>query len=196
MVNNNSAVLETGLGLELDEFHIYYRCVHVKHSRIFIFDIQYSPEHMEEDEPSNPNAIPPWVGLEYAVRSLPSTICGPFSCLNAVPFVQHMRKMASPDSQLHFAHLSKSSCDCLANAFKTSHTAAPSDSQLAPVFCHRVGVMELIEQRLLDVTIDEVCLLDPKAETALSPQDGNGRFKCFLFGVSGFGKMFTVSFLV
>jgi ribosome biogenesis SPOUT family RNA methylase Rps3 len=101
-----------------------------------------------------------------------------------------MRNLASPDSQLHFTHLSKSSCDCLADAFKT----ADADSQLlASVFCHRGGVMDLIDQQLLDVTIDQVCLLDPKAETALSPQDGDGRFMCFLFGVSGFS---TVSFFL
>jgi hypothetical protein len=140
---------------------------------------------MEEDEPSDSNAIPPWVGLEYAVRSVPFS---PFSCLNTVPFAQHMRTLASPDSQLHFTHLSKSSRNYLANAFKPADTAL-SDSQLASVFCHRGGVMDLINQRFLDVTIDQVCLLDPKAKTALSPQDGDGRFKCFLFGVSGFHRL-------
>ena len=33
------------------------------------------------------------------------------------------------------------------------------------------------------VELDKVCLLDPKAETALSPEDGDGRFEWFLFGV-------------
>ena len=31
--------------------------------------------------------------------------------------------------------------------------------------------------------LDKVCLLDPKAEAALSPEDGDGRFEWFLFGV-------------
>jgi ribosome biogenesis SPOUT family RNA methylase Rps3 len=33
------------------------------------------------------------------------------------------------------------------------------------------------------IELDKVCLLDPKAEAALSPEDGDGRFEWFLFGV-------------
>ena len=33
------------------------------------------------------------------------------------------------------------------------------------------------------VSLDKVCLLDPKAEKELSPEDGDGRFEWFLFGV-------------
>jgi len=32
------------------------------------------------------------------------------------------------------------------------------------------------------VPIEKVCLLDPKAEKELSPEDGDGRFEWFLFG--------------
>lgn len=36
----------------------------------------------------------------------------------------------------------------------------------------------------LGLSVNDVCLLDPKAELELSPEDGDGRFKWFLFGVS------------
>jgi ribosome biogenesis SPOUT family RNA methylase Rps3 len=34
--------------------------------------------------------------------------------------------------------------------------------------------------------LERVCLLDPKAEQELSPEDGDGRFEYFLFGVGYF----------
>ncbi|KAF5340460.1 hypothetical protein D9758_013572 [Tetrapyrgos nigripes] len=46
-------------------------------------------------------------------------------------------------------------------------------------------------QRILDLikeclggSLEKVCLLDPKAEKELSPEEGEGRFEWFLFGVS------------
>ncbi len=36
------------------------------------------------------------------------------------------------------------------------------------------------------VRLDKVCLLDPKAELALTPADGDGVFEWFLFGVRTF----------
>ena len=33
------------------------------------------------------------------------------------------------------------------------------------------------------IPLDKVCLLDPKAEKELAPEDGDGRFEWFLFGV-------------
>lgn len=41
--------------------------------------------------------------------------------------------------------------------------------------------MELTRQA--GISLDKVCLLDPKAENELSPEDGDGRFEWFLFGV-------------
>ena len=37
-----------------------------------------------------------------------------------------------------------------------------------------------------NVSLDKVCLLDPKATKELSPEDGDGTFTWFLFGVSIF----------
>jgi len=45
---------------------------------------------------------------------------------------------------------------------------------------HTQSVLELLERR--NVPITRVCLLDPKAETVLAPEDSKS-FEYFLFGV-------------
>lgn len=87
-----------------------------------------------------------------------------------------MRTLAGPDSQVHFTHLSKSSSESLTKKFTTTTTGA------ADAFCHEKGVLVLITERL-GGSLDKVCLLDPKAEKELSPEDGDGCFEWFLFGV-------------
>ncbi|KAF4602995.1 hypothetical protein EYR38_003399 [Pleurotus pulmonarius] len=116
----------------------------------------YAVEHMEEDEPasSSSKTIPPWVELEYA----------------------HMRILAGPKAQVRFTHLSKSSCKSLEEALKPSS----SSDDLAAFSCHTEGILECMKHS--GVPIDKVCLLDPKAEAELSPEDGDGRFDWFLFG--------------
>ena len=47
--------------------------------------------------------------------------------------------------------------------------------------CHQIGVLDLMKAS--DILLEKVCLLDPKAEKELSPEDGDGRFQWFLFGV-------------
>ncbi|KAJ7130408.1 SAM-dependent RNA methyltransferase [Mycena epipterygia] len=112
----------------------------------------YVIEHMEDDD-ETAKAIPPWVELEYA----------------------HMRMLAGPTAQIHFTHLSKASRDSLSSVF----TGKPG---LADASCHQTGVLNLIQQQLGADALDKVCLLDPKAELPLSPEDGDGRFEWFLFG--------------
>jgi len=111
------------------------------------------PEHMEEDEETT-KAIPPWVELEYA----------------------HMRILAGQDAKIYFTHLSQSSSDSLAKIFGQ----APGSDQLAQASCHKISVLDLMTE--LSVPLEKVCLLDPKAEEQLLPQDGDGRFTWFLFG--------------
>ncbi|KAJ7291451.1 SAM-dependent RNA methyltransferase [Mycena rebaudengoi] len=68
-----------------------------------------------------------------------------------------MRILAGPNAQIHFTHL-------------------PSASREAFL------VLDLINERIHGAPVlDKVCLLDPKAEHALSPEDGD-RFEWFLFG--------------
>ncbi|KAJ3812582.1 SAM-dependent RNA methyltransferase [Lentinula lateritia] len=113
----------------------------------------YIIEHMEEDD-ENSKVVPPWVELEYA----------------------HMRKLAGIESQVHFAHLSRNSSRSLNAKF----AELASDGQ-AEAVCHESGVLDLIKERL-GGSLEKVCLLDPKAEKELSPEDGDGRFEWFLFG--------------
>jgi ribosome biogenesis SPOUT family RNA methylase Rps3 len=126
---------------------------------------------MEEDEETT-KAIPPWVELEYAV------------CLDSIlrekhisSGLQHMRTLAGPSAQVYFTNLSQTSSDSLKKIFGE----ASKDDALAHASCHQIGVLDLMKQA--SISLEEVCLLDPKAEKELSPPDGDGRFSWFLFGV-------------
>ncbi|KAH9854620.1 DUF431-domain-containing protein [Lenzites betulinus] len=112
----------------------------------------YVIEHMEEDEDTQ-KSIPKWVELEY----------------------MHMRTFAGPEATVHFTHLSAGSCNTLSSLF-----AQDADSTRAQAFAHTKSVLQLMEEK--GVSIEKVCLLDPKAENELSPEDGDGRFEWFLFG--------------
>ena len=99
-----------------------------------------------------------------------------------------MRTLAGRDAHVHFTHLSKKSCQSLlaATSFQTSNIAqsSSSNSNLAEASCHEYGVLDLIKDNAsTGKGLERVCLLDPKAEQQLSPEDGDGRFEYFLFGV-------------
>ncbi|KAF8627284.1 hypothetical protein AX17_006329 [Amanita inopinata Kibby_2008] len=121
---------------------------------------KYIIEHMEEDDEAS-KAIPRWVELEYS----------------------HMRTLAGPNAHIHFTHLSVGSCKWLEKKFEGGDSCN-DDATVAKVSVHREGVMELLESKggQLSTSIERVCLLDPKAEEELKPEDGDGRFDCFLFG--------------
>ncbi|KAA1474640.1 DUF431-domain-containing protein [Dentipellis sp. KUC8613] len=123
----------------------------------------YIIEHMEKDEPVDPTtgvpagkALPRWVELEYT----------------------HMLTFAGPASTVLFTHLSPSASSSL------SATLAPNPTSASPprakAECHTAGILDLLKER--GIPLEKVCLLDPKAESELSPEDGDGRFSCFLFG--------------
>jgi ribosome biogenesis SPOUT family RNA methylase Rps3 len=86
-----------------------------------------------------------------------------------------MRALAGPGTNIHFTSLSKSSASSLATEFQ------PSSESLANAECHQRGILDLMEAH--GISLDRVCLLDPKAAKALSPEDGDGIFDWFLFGV-------------
>ena len=87
-----------------------------------------------------------------------------------------MRSLAGPSAQIHFTSLSTSSVKALESVFQDR--GFPS---LAKADAHRTGVLDLMKRS--NVSLDRVCLLDPKAEKELSPEDGEGTFDWFLFGV-------------
>ncbi|KAH0578737.1 hypothetical protein H2248_003862 [Termitomyces sp. 'cryptogamus'] len=105
-----------------------------------------------EEDEDTTRSIPPWVELEYS----------------------HMRALAGPGSHVYFTHLSKTSSSSLSAAFQSS------TNDFAEASCHEEDVLNLMKSR--GISIDRVCLLDPKAEKALSPEDGDGQFDMFLFG--------------
>ncbi|KAI0827442.1 SAM-dependent RNA methyltransferase [Trametes gibbosa] len=123
----------------------------------------YVIEHMEEDEDSQ-KSIPRWVELEY----------------------MHMRTLAGPGATVHFTHLSPASCSTLSTLFAQngdSSTVLFEEDKNLPrtqACAHTKSVTQLMEEK--GVPIERVCLLDPKAEKELSPEDGDGRFEWFLFG--------------
>lgn len=58
------------------------------------------------------------------------------------------------------------------------HFAAEKDA----VECRTTGVIDLIKDQWGDQGMQRVCLLDPKAQVELKPEDGDA-FEWFLFGV-------------
>ncbi|KZV83338.1 DUF431-domain-containing protein [Exidia glandulosa HHB12029] len=84
-----------------------------------------------------------------------------------------MLTLAGKDAAVRFTNLSQASRDRLA--------ASLSDAtSLAELGAHTEGVLALMKAN--NVPLESVCLLDPKAEKELSPEDGDGRFQMFLFG--------------
>nr|VWO96059.1 HEME_HALOPEROXIDASE domain-containing protein [Ganoderma boninense] len=110
---------------------------------------------MEEDE-NTPKALPRWVELEY----------------------MHMRTLAGAGATVHFTHLSEGSAGTLSSLFAVGADTAQAG---AAAYAHVKTVLELMEDK--GVPLEKVCLLDPKAEKELAPEDGDGRFEWFLFGV-------------
>lgn len=85
-----------------------------------------------------------------------------------------MRTLAGPGAQIHFTSLSKSSSSFLSTEFQST------SESLADAQCHQLGILDLMKSH--GISLDRVCLLDPKAEKALSPEDGGGTFDWFFFG--------------
>lgn len=131
-----------------------------------------------------------------------------------------MRTLAGSHSAVKFTHLSRTAQKSLSDAFTSSassmpfldpsvppqilslgresthNTAAPKAVTigLAKASCLEEGIMHLLEDPSCELKLENVCLLDPKAEKELNPEDGDGRFAGFLFGVSVFsGHSFSFS---
>lgn len=104
-----------------------------------------------EEDETTPKSLPPWVELEYA----------------------HMIMLAGINGRVEFTHLSHNSSSLL------DARLAPINESPASYQVHTQSVMELLEQNNIPIT--RVCLLDPKAQTVLAPEDGE-IFDHFLFG--------------
>lgn len=85
-----------------------------------------------------------------------------------------MRRLAGLSSEVHFTNLSQACSNSLLKTFGAASTTAA----IADVFCTTKGILNLIQA--IGVPLDQVCLLDPKADRELSPDDP---YTQFLFGV-------------
>ncbi|KAG2051872.1 DUF431-domain-containing protein [Suillus hirtellus] len=104
-----------------------------------------------EEDETTPKSLPPWVELEYV----------------------HMIMLAGINGRVEFTHLSQNSSSSL------DARLASINEPSALYRVHTQSVMELLEQNNIPIT--RVCLLDPKAQTVLAPEDGK-IFDHFLFG--------------
>jgi len=97
-----------------------------------------------------------------------------------------MRTLAGPTASVAFTNLSSAASASLSAAF--SNNISDSDHDLAQAQaqaeCYKQGVLALMKSRNIDIPLERVCLLDPKASSALTPSDGHAdKFTWFLFGV-------------
>ncbi|KIJ16516.1 hypothetical protein PAXINDRAFT_168604 [Paxillus involutus ATCC 200175] len=113
----------------------------------------YVIEHMEEDE-ATPSSLPPWVELEYS----------------------HMVTLAGPAAQVHFTHLSRKSCDSLRKKLSSIGGGAGTPASFG---VYTQSILDLLKSQ--HIPLSKVCLLDPKADRKLEPEDGL-EFDWFLFG--------------
>lgn len=97
-----------------------------------------------------------------------------------------MRTLAGTGAHVHFTHLSKPSAESLQKVFTAS---APTEN-LADATADQIGVLDLMKSQ--NTPLEKVCLLDPKAERELGPEDGNGAFEWFLFGVNLFPRKYPI----
>ncbi|KAH7905243.1 SAM-dependent RNA methyltransferase [Hygrophoropsis aurantiaca] len=104
-----------------------------------------------EEDEATPKSLPPWVELEYA----------------------HMITLAGQSARVHFTHLSQNSGRSLGERLASlGHTSASFE-------IHTDSILAVLKEK--NVPLSKVCLLDPKAEMALHPDDGQ-EFEWFLFG--------------
>ncbi|KAG7095996.1 hypothetical protein E1B28_006678 [Marasmius oreades] len=98
--------------------------------------------------------------------------------------IEHMEdddevsKTVPPWVDLEYARISCSTCEPL-QVLDLAYT-----SRIYPKHLHKPSnprILEIIKQEFHG-SLGKVCLLDPKAEKELSPEDGDGRFQWFLFG--------------
>ncbi|KAF8495453.1 DUF431-domain-containing protein [Russula emetica] len=114
---------------------------------------------MEEDDPT-PHALTRWVELEYKLAFTNLSSATGASLSAAFP---NMISDLDPDS--------------------TSASSLAQAQSQAQAECYEQGALALMKSRDIDIPLERVCLLDPKASLALTPSDGEeGKFTWFLFG--------------
>lgn len=108
---------------------------------------------MEEDDEST-RALPDWVKLEYS----------------------HMLTLTAPHSSVHFTSLSSSSIPPLEEYLASKQASSSTGGKAG---AHSEPILTFLEQN--GIPASRVCLLDPRAEKVLAPEDGE-TFDVFLYG--------------
>ncbi|EFP88980.1 uncharacterized protein PGTG_15183 [Puccinia graminis f. sp. tritici CRL 75-36-700-3] len=159
----------------------------------------YAIEHMEPDEETPSKPLPEWVLLEYFHMLQQVGIVGGKEDAKLLTRREEAEdhETSPTESKVFFSHLSQPTCEALFSEINTRASSVspgsssiagtlpdPSSSAIAendlpPCVCTRLSILDLMKR--LDVGLEEVCLLDPKAEQELKPEDG-GKFRWFLFG--------------
>ena len=87
-----------------------------------------------------------------------------------------MLTLVGPSSSVHFTSLSRSSVPPLESYLSSTNPASSSKSGL-----HTSSILETLPQLQPPVDKARVCLLDPRAEKELAPEDAE-HFDLFLYG--------------
>lgn len=120
--------------------------------------IELRTEHMEADE-NTPESLPPWVMLEYS-------------------HILERTYRPNRQNQVYFSNLSTKSASTLSSQLESGSSTSISQRSAAHPLSESVEA--LIAAGKLPAK-PRVCLLDPKAEKAICPEDAE-EFDAFLFG--------------
>lgn len=85
-----------------------------------------------------------------------------------------MLTLVGPESKVHFTSLSSSSIPPL-------ETYLSSKASSSKVGLHTQPVLDMLAARDPPIPLERVCLLDPRAEAVLAPEDSD-KFDAFLYG--------------
>lgn len=88
-----------------------------------------------------------------------------------------MRTLAGPGSEVLFTAVPQK----LVEMFSESLSSLVANSEPAGFKISPTGILHLLQTK--NIPLEKICLLDPKAESQLAPEDGDGRFTHFLIGV-------------
>lgn len=115
-------------------------------------EVTYVIEHVEEEEPEG-YIIPEWSLREY--RNMAAAT------------------HAGPNARVIYTNLSSGSYNHLNEFLK------PEEGKASETECYKEGIMEILQRE--GISKDKVCLLDPKAEEEIKPEDLDN-FSHFVFG--------------
>lgn len=92
-----------------------------------------------------------------------------------------MLTLVGPSSSVHFTSLSSTSIPPLKDYLQTAAPSASDPTASAKAHLHTDPILSLLASQNPPIPIERVCLLDPKAEKVIAPEDAD-KFDVFLYG--------------